>query len=78
MFQNSFIEATVTFFAQRVFLFQAGFGVKSVCHGALGLNLERMIDSNRSLRGNILTSVYLEKRSMQNNIKFELIKLSLL
>jgi hypothetical protein len=33
MFQNSFIQGTVTFFAQGVFLFQAGSGVKSVCYG---------------------------------------------
>jgi hypothetical protein len=77
MFQNSFIEETVTFFAQRVFLFQACSGVRSLCHGELDLNLERTIDSNRSLRGNILTSGYLEKRSMEKSIKFELIQLYL-
>jgi len=78
MFQNSFTEEAVTIFTQGVFLFQAGTGVKSVCHGELDLKLEGTIDSNRSLRGNILTSGYLGKRSTENNMKFDLIKLSLL
>jgi hypothetical protein len=58
-------------------VFQAGSGVETVRHGELDLNLERAIDSNRSLRGNTLTRGYLEKRSTENNIKFELIKLPL-
>jgi len=56
MLQHSFIVETVIFFAQGIFLFQASSGVKSVCHVELDLNLDRTIDSNRSLRGNILTS----------------------
>jgi hypothetical protein len=77
MFENPFIEVSVTFFAQEVLLFPAGSGVKSVCHSELDLNLWRKIDSNRSLKGNILTRGYLEKRSAEKNIKFDLIKLSL-
>jgi hypothetical protein len=55
----------MTIFAQGVFLFQAGSGFKSVCHAELDLNLERTIDSNRIMRGNILTSGYLGKRSTE-------------